>query len=238
MYNAQKQVWFNPNIEYIFDTDIIEYDMKDAGFNLIKTYKLLPQRKIQELELLGKGIDRHITIGKLQRGDKEFSDRLTNAFIEMRTIFVNTNKLDDTNIISVKKDAVFTTKLCDQLEFGHISFANKNRYSSYIRFSKIGDIEIYYSNDAIDIKNLGEHAENCHRLYLLEFIREAIQMIEEKNPRTKRWIMDFVSKYKARLLDEEYYLKFDRKSREFDPFFNYSNVIVPMVLMICKEIPI
>lgn len=237
MYNPQKQVWFNPSIEYLFDEDIIEYDMKDAGFNLIKTYNLLPQRKIQELELLGKGIDRHIMIGKLQRDDKEFSKRLTNAFIEMRSTFVNVNKLDDTNIISVKKDAIFTTKRCDQLEFGQIRFADKNRYSSYIRFSNIGDIEIYYSDNGMDIKGLGDHAENCHRLYLLEFIREVIQMLEEKNPRTKRWIMGFISKYKAKLLDEEYYLKFDRKSRELDPLFNYRNIIIPIVTIICKEIP-
>ena len=153
-YNPNKQVWFNPNIEYIFDTDIIEYDMKDAGFNIIKEYRLLPERTIKDLEMLGKGIDRHIAIGKMQGKDKEFSDRLSQKFAEMRAVFIDSNSLADSDIISVKKDAIFTIKECDVTMFGNIHFAEKNRYSSYIRFSNIGDIEIYYSDNGMDIKGL------------------------------------------------------------------------------------
>ena len=49
-YNPSKTTWFNPDIEYLFNNEIIEYDMKDAGFNIIKQFKLLPDIKIKELE--------------------------------------------------------------------------------------------------------------------------------------------------------------------------------------------
>ena len=96
----------------------------------------------------------------MQGKDKEFSDRLSQKFAEMRAVFIDSNSLADSDIISVKKDAIFTIKECDVTMFGNIHFAEKNRYSSYIRFSNIGDIEIYYSDNGMDIKGLGESSTN------------------------------------------------------------------------------
>ena len=49
LYNPNRSNWFNPNIQYLFDEEIIEYDIRDAGFSLIRQYKLLSPDKIQEL---------------------------------------------------------------------------------------------------------------------------------------------------------------------------------------------
>ena len=61
-YNPSKSTWLNPNIEYLFNDDIIEYDIHDAGFSLIQQYQLLPPEKIKELERIPKGIQRHIQV--------------------------------------------------------------------------------------------------------------------------------------------------------------------------------
>ena len=236
-YNSHKQLWFNPNIEYIFDTTIIEYDIADAGFSIIKEYRLLPRQKIMELEMLGKGIERHIAIGKLQGSDKVFSSKFTEKFAEIRSVFVNSNDLTDNDILSVKKDAIFTTKKCYNVEFGNIRFVEKNVYSSYIRFSNINNIEIYYSNDLFDIKNIGESSANKHRLFMLDTIKSIISMIENKDQRVKRFINDFIKKYKSHQLDDEYYIKFDSASKDIDLLFNFKNVIIPLVTIICKEVP-
>lgn len=237
-YDPHKQVWFNPNIEFIFDTELIEYDARDAGFNIIKEYKLLPQSTITELEILGKGLERHIAIGKLQGQDREFSKKFTDKFAEVRAIFIDVNNLTDNDIVSVKKDAIFTTHRCDITEFGGIRFASKNQYSSYIRFHEIGDIEIYYSENSLDVKGLGQNTENRHRLYMLEFIRQCMRMIEVRDQRVRRFIMEFVRKYKSRELDDEYYLKFERNGKDMDLLFNYQQVIIPLIMIILKEIPI
>ena len=55
IYDPSKSIWKNPNIEYLFNDDIIEYDIKDAGFSLIKQHRLLPDETIRNLEKLGKG---------------------------------------------------------------------------------------------------------------------------------------------------------------------------------------
>ena len=237
MYDYKKSTWLNPNIEYLFNADIIEYDMKDGGFSLIKQFNLLPQEKIKELERIDKGIMRHIEVGKLQRENKEFSKALNDKFAEVRRIFIASNELTDNDIISVKKDAIFTTKPCKRVNFGKVHFADKNHYTSYIRFPNINNIEIYYGDNGIDIKGMGDIAVNTHRLYLIEFLKKTIDMIENKDPRVKRYICKFISDYKFNNLGSEtYYLEFNNKSRDFNALFNYKNLLIPIVQIVQREV--
>lgn len=235
MYDPNKQVWLNPNIEYLFDQDIIEYDMRDAGFSLIKQYKLLPEEIIRRLSGIEKH-QRHIEVGKIQGKDKEFSKALSNKFAEIRKLFIESNKLTDDEIISVKKDAIFTIGFCSKTKFGGILFNQKNHYSSYIRFPNVRDLEIYYSSDNIDIKGMSDSTVNRHRLYMLEFIRKIIDMIESNNSSVKRYIINFIGEYKNRELDETFYLEFNNKSKDINPLFNYQNIIIPLIQIINKEI--
>lgn len=235
-YDPRKSVWLNPNIEYLFNDEIIEYDIQDAGFSLIKQYHLLPDEKIRELTLMGKGKERHIAVGILQRNDKEFTKNLMDKFAEIRRIFISMNDLKDDDIISIKKDAIFTTKICNKTKFDNIVFAEKNHYTSYIRFPNVNNIELYYSTKGIDVKGMNDHAVNRHRLYMMEFIRKYINMVEGKNPRVKRYIMDFIMQYKALELDEAYYLEFNSVSKELNVLFNFQNIIIPLAQIILKEI--
>ena len=234
-YNPYKSTWLNPSIEYLFGQDIIEYDIRDAGFNIIKQYKLLPDDKIRELSIMQKGDQRHIAIGKLQRDDKILSTKLMEKFAEVRAIFLSANNLTDDNIISVKKDAIYTIGTCNRLKFGGIEFINKNHYTSYIRLPDINNLEMYYNQDRIDIKGMSDHAVNRHRLYMYEFIKSIIQMIENNDPKVKRVIMRFINDYKYQNLDEEFYIEFNNMSRELNPLFNYKNIIIPLTQIILKE---
>ena len=235
MYDSKKTNWLNPYIQYLFDEDIIEYDMKDAGFNIIKQFKLLPSEKIMELEKMGKGFDRHKAIGILQR-DREFSTRLLDKFAEMRGLFVGYNNLGDNNIIAVKKDAIFTIGECKKTKFGGIEFAQKNRYSSYIRFEDNHNIEIYYSNELTDVKGMSESSLNRHRFYILQFLREVIAKLEDKNSSVRRDLIKFIMDYKSMTLDETYYLEFNNKSTDINPVYNYQKVLIPLVQIIEKEL--
>ena len=234
LYNPNKSTWLNSNIEYLFNNDITEFDIKDAGINIIQEYKLLDQQTINNLLNLPK-LDRHIAIGKLQSKDKNFSLALMNKFAEIRNIFININKLED-NIISVKKDAIYTFKKCDRTKFGKIEFIPKNVYTSYIRFSDNMNIEIYYSNDKLDIKGIGDHSLNKHRLYLLEFLKKIISYLESKDSSIKRYIKNFIMDYKFMKLDDAYYLEFNNLSKDFNPIYNYQKLLIPLIQIILKEI--
>lgn len=234
-YNPSKSTWLNPDIEYLFNNEIIEYDIRDAGFSLIKQFKLLPDDKIRELTSIDKGFERHRAIGMLQRNNSELSKSLSDKFTEIRTIFIGANKLSDNNIISVKKDAIYTIGPCSKLKFGSIIFIAKNSYTSYIRFPNVNNIEIYYSSGTMDIKGIGDVSLNKHRLYMMEFLRRTISMLELKDIRIKRWITNFIADYKSGNLDDGFYLEFNNLSKDINPIYNYQNIVVPMVQIILRE---
>lgn len=235
-YNPSKTTWMNPNIEYLFNTDIIEYDIQDAGFSLIRQYRLLPDDKIRELERLGKGLDRHIAVGMLQRDDKEFSKKLGEKFAEIRTLFLYNNSLSDNDIVSVKKDAIYTIGPCKKTSFGKIKFREKSHYTSYIRFSQIQNLEMYYSHDGIDVKGMSESSVRIHNLHWMELFREIFPMIESRSPRVKRKFMQFVDQYKADEVEEEFYIEFNNVSRNMNKLHNFQRVIVPLVQIIQREV--
>lgn len=234
-YDPSRSTWLNPDIEYLFDNEIIEYDIRDAGFSIIKYYKLLDPDVIKELSLMEK-MHRHITIGKLQGKDKDFSKRLMDKFTEVRSVFISVNDLSDNNIISVKKDAIFTIGECGKIKFGKIEFVPKNKYSSYIRFVNNMNIEIYYGSGMVDIKGMGTHAINRHRLYLLEFIKHMIRCFESKDISIKRYLKRFIDDYKTSKLDEEYYLEFNNLSRNINPLYNFQKLIIPITQIVLREI--
>lgn len=235
-YNPSKSTWLNPNIEYLFNDDIIEYDIHDAGFSLIQQYQLLPPEKIKELERIPRGIQRHIQVGVLQRDDKEFSKRLTDKFTEVRALFMMMNQLKDDSIISVKKDAIYTIGKVKRTTFGKVKFMEKNHYSSYIRFPDISNLELYYGENGIDVKGMGDAAVNRHRLYMLEFLRKLIKLIEEQDSSVKRKFMRFFNQYKFDELDEEFYIEFNNVSRDQNKLFNYANLLIPLLKIIMREV--
>lgn len=235
IYKPEKSIWFNPNIEYLFDKEIYEYDLEDAGFNIIKQYNLLPQNEIERLSKIEKGFKRHKEIGIMQR-DKNLSDALSNKFTEVRRMFIEANNIKDYNLISVKKDAFFIIGSVRKLKFDKLKFNTKNSYSSYIRFTNIQNIEIYYGNNGIDVKGIRESSLNKHRIYILEFIINTIKGIENNSSSVKRKLISFIDKYKQGDLDEEYYLEFNNKSKEINPLFNYQNIIIPLTNIILREV--
>lgn len=237
LYDYKQTTWMNPNISYLFDDEIVEWDIKDAGFSLIKEFKLLPTEEINRLSKMEKGIGRHIEIGKMQKNDLEFSNRLLNAFADARKFFMQMNNITDDDIISVKKDAFFITKKPNRVNFGQIHFVAKNSYSSYLRFPNIHNIEIYYMPDGnMDFKQISDSCVDRHRLYTVEFLKGFIKRMENHDNSVKRYIMKYITEYKFLQMDEEYYLEFNNKSRDVNPLFNYREVLIPLLSVIIKEV--
>lgn len=212
----KSDTFINDNIFYLFNKTIYEYDMKSAGYNLSRAYKLLPEDKLEELGRLKKD-RRSIEIGNIQRANPEYKERLKQAFEEARRMFFEANNLQSDEIISIKKDAIFTTKYCNCTKFlDYIEFRPKHEYSSYIRLNK--KIELYYSDSQLDIKGLGDEIIEYHKDYMISFIRLFFQKMETEDAATVLGFMRrFIDKYKRRELPVGYYRRFDRDPR-FDTF--------------------
>lgn len=234
-YTPDRSTWLNPNIEYLLNEDIIEYDMKSAGLSLIKQFRLLDPKLIEELSHMEK-FAATVRIGKLQGKDHAFSKALLGKFAEMRSAFITANGLTDDRIISVKKDAIFTIGSCDRLEFGEVVFVPKNSYSSYLRLTEIANaVELYLGEASTDVKGISDISLARHRLYLLQFIEKMIGYLETKNTSVKHYLRNFIARYRSGELDEGYYLEFNSVSATIDPVFNYLKVIKPLVQITLRE---
>lgn len=234
MYQPNMTTYLNPDIEYLFDHPIYEYDMKNAGFSIINEFHLLSQDIIRDLSKMEK-MKQTIEIGKLQRDDKEFSKRLLEKFAYCRKIFLMENDIQDDEIISVKKDAFFITNKCFKTKFGMIQFRIKNEYSSYLRLVENHNIELYYNDETLDIKGIGESGIYKHKLYMIAFINDMMGKLETHDSGVKRYLKSFIRRYKSNLLDEAYYLEFNNKSMEIDPYYNWIHVVTPFVKLITMQ---
>lgn len=205
----ERDTFNNMNIFYLFNQDIHEYDMKEAGFSLTQEYQLLPEKKIKTLLSHGKE-KRRIELGLIQREDPNFKEKLKKAFIQARKEFLEANQLDVNDIISIKKDAIFVTKTCKKEKFGtYIDFRSKNHYTSFIRLNK--QIELYYHEPEIDVKGIREEKIEEHRPFLYHFLQQYFQRMEsESSEKVIDFVRRFITKYKKGELEVGYYQRFSR----------------------------
>lgn len=208
----ERDIYTIPDTDFLISKTINEYDIRSAGYNLIIYFKLLPKSMIEYLSGLSKS-DRHVQIGIFERNDREFAKKLTKSFADIRKIFFDENNLDDDNIISIKKDAIFTIgRECQKTKFNNIEFIKKNKYSS---FHKFDNIEMYYrsSKNILDIKGIRDELLYQHEMYFISFLKRVFKLIEFNDQKTfisfmKRFIMD----YKNRNLDIRYYRELSPES--------------------------
>ena len=93
-----KLLWLNNGIQYMFNNNIVEYDMVTASLSISERYGLLDKKLIDELKLLPKE-KRTRRIGLIQRDDKDFSKQFLEKELEVRKQFIETNNLDEHNIV-------------------------------------------------------------------------------------------------------------------------------------------
>ena len=259
----RRDTYLNKNNELILNQPIIEYDLKSANTSLCRFYNLLSEKKIKEIENLPKH-DRVVVIGKLQRNDREFKEKFNNAFKEMRRMFFEENQLDEEDILSVKKDAIFTFKRCKHTQFGDsCKFVKKNKYTSFIYLNRM--IELYFNRGGIcdnkprvDVKGISDISLAKHEDYLLDFFAKLFTYLEDGDEKLLfKFISHFVSQYKHLQLPVGYYREFNNLSvirvkdldatfndERFLPFadpqnhldidYNFANVIIPLINLILR----
>lgn len=199
----------NRNILYLFNKDITEYDIKSANTSISREFGLLPESKIKWLEGMDRG-RRHTTVGTLQGSDKVFNEGLKNGFATCRKYFIEANDLERDDIISIRKDAIWTTRSCRFTEFGkNIKFKEKQKFTSFIRLDK--HTEIFYNPGKIRVSGIDDNVVKKHENFMLDFISKWFHKMETEHPEEViRYTRKFIDRYKRRELGVNYYRRFDR----------------------------
>ena len=203
--------FINPNIPYIFNREIIEYDLKEAGYSIVREFNLLDDKRLGVLDTLDK-TSRHVKLGIYQRDDKDFKENYIKAFSIARRFFIEDNNLTKDDIISIKKDALFICKRCEHQKFGkYLHFRPKNIYTSYIRLDN--KLELYYSKDKLDVKGIKDEYLELHKDYIIKFIKTYFNKIETEDSKSVlNYVRRYIDKYKNKELEVGYYRTFDKRS--------------------------
>ena len=211
---SQKDSYIIPNIDYMINVYIREYDISQANINILLSKELIDHNLYKKLSIMKK-IDRQIFIGKLMNSNKGVHKALTKGFAEYRKKFFEANDLSDNNILSIKKDAIYVINTIPKnIVFDHVEFLNKATYTS---FYKLGNLEAYYRSsldgEVLDIKGISDNKLILHKDYFIEFLCTIFYEIQSGILKhALAMVQGFYDKYVQLELDTSYYRSFDSYS--------------------------
>lgn len=202
--------YLNKEIEFIFGNDIHEYDIKSAGFNIIKKFKFLPDEQIQWLEGLERH-SRHVAIGKLEKSVPDLTKNLKRGFTACRKKLMLENDIVDNDILSIKKDAIFIVgRALQNTKFDNIEFVEKNVYESYIYLNRV---EFYFNDEICDCKGITDEKVALHQNYMLDIFKELGKLMRHSNhKRQLAFLKEVAVAYRNRELEHGYYRELNKRS--------------------------
>ena len=205
------------DIDYLIATTISEYDIRKANISILYSEGVIDKSHYEFLYSADR-MTRQVEVGYMIRNDKDIQHALDEGLKKYKKIFFEANGISDSDILSIKNDAVFIMKKKpSNTKFGVVEFVNKNSYSSFIKICK--RLEVYFRSDIannrfdIDIKGIADSKLPSHSA-ILSVIADVLYFIEVGDLKDGlKYISDFYNQYINRLLPIEFYRNFDDESQ-------------------------
>jgi hypothetical protein len=201
-----KHNYLNKDIAYLRNNIIREYDMVNAGINILRHNNIFSQEEYDQLNSMDK-LEKNILVGKFLKNNPDISDALMNEFINIRKELFDRNGITDDDVLSIKKDAIFViNKKIHDLELNEFyQFQEKNKYIGYMN---IDNKEFYYdmTKRRLDIKGFSKHIKEFHKDYLFKELEELmyLDLSDEKNMVFEK-LIQFKYNFVTKELPKEYY---------------------------------
>ena len=226
-----KHIRYKAEIPFIISQLIREYDISKANINILFKYGILSESQYQYF-LKCPRMERQITIGKMEKNNPKIIKIKQQGIEESRKLFFDANDISDTDVLSIRNDAIFLiNKTAKITKFENIEFLNNNTFSSFYSLDH-KDLEAYYMYDSfsqkekITIKGMKPEELVKHENFFLDFLLAVFQSAElEGVEETIKLIASFNQLYVGLELDVEYYRNFDNMSRYIINTKNHSNYL-------------
>lgn len=211
-----EKVNYVSGLRFIFSNYIREYDLSKANINILYSKGAIDTSMYNRLMVASRE-ERQITIGLLELRNRELINVKADGIIEAKKMLFEANNIEDSDILSIKNDAVFViNKVLRYTKFGnYIDFKLKN---TFMNFVYLGGIEVYYGYNKISgieniqTKGLGKKAY-LHKDFMIDFIIYIISEIEVGNIASAvSCYTDFFNDYINGKLDIGYYREFNSES--------------------------
>ena len=204
-----KDNYTNQNIDFLISNFIREYDISKANISILLSKGFINQEEFNYYASLK---NRSVVIGHLLQHNPEMNKALTEGFVEYRKKLFEANNIQDDDILSIKKDAIFVlNKELQHTQFDYVNFLCKNVYTSYY---KIGRYEFYYMIDRIkgietlDVKGM-KKSMYLHDGYFNELLKCVFECAELDIQEAIMILTTFLSSYMNREVNDEFYREYN-----------------------------
>ena len=193
---------------------IYEYDISKANISILLDSGYIDYSRYQYYLNMEKK-QRQIQIGYLQTYDSNVIKILDKGFANARQNLVMKNHIQDTEIVSIKKDAIFTTKVLEHVNFGNIHFSVKNKYDLFCHLNKL---EIYFGISSensyiFDLKGIRDDRLEKHQFGYNRFLCEIFNyIIFDKIEDAIKYTMSIIKEYDSRHLPIDFYREYNSQS--------------------------
>lgn len=193
--------------ENIIIDRIYEYDISMANVSVLKRSGKFDEERLEYLSQLPK-MEREVTIGKLIREDRSIQTAIKKGIHLARWNLFKENQIKDTEVISIKNDAVFVRgRVLKVTKFGPVEFKRKHQYAMFMKMDRM---EFYYDRkrNIVDIKGINDTVlkEPDHQNGILRFIGTVMEyIVMDRKTQLHEYLFQFIHAYKARELPYPYY---------------------------------
>lgn len=240
---SDKDTYLAP-VKYLIGRDIREWDISKANISILRYLGVIDNVKYTELYNADR-MYRQVQVGLMQK-DERVSRALSNGFKQMRAMFCEANGIVDTDILSIKKDAIYLVDKIPPItsfsnQNGDVTFVSKHQYTS---FFKLGGLELYFYHDIrdvsiLDVKGISDNVLELHKPYMLDFMSYIFKLLQRHMLEDAvDSIQGFYNDYISISLPIGYYRELDNRSLYKTNYNIGGFTYVPMVHVIDDQIDI
>lgn len=219
MSRLWEKVSYRSPVQFLLDTQIIEYDISKANINVLFDAGVLALDQYNYFMNCPK-IERSIAIGKMQGRDPNITAVLKSGIANARKVFIEQNNISDSSILAIRNDAItiigdnpiYNLNITDNVKFRiagvYRSYYNLNNIEYFYNYDLINKIEI------LDIKGLGDISISLHKDYMLDFFKELFYTAQIEGVKNAISLLQSVyDRYIKRELSVNYYRELNSESR-------------------------
>lgn len=215
MYDPRRKTYLAP-IPYLISHYIYEYDISKANLNIMYHQGVINKEEYDLIKTFPKQ-QREIYFGLAQK-DPEKDKALQEGLTIFRQKFLESNQIPETNLLSVKNDALFIVDIVPKFTvFDNIEFIRKNVYTS---FYKLGKLEVYYYLDSvnnkeiIDVKGISDDKlQKYHYEFFIQLLCTIFECVQTSSAGDALILINMIiQNYINMQLPIEYYREFNTDS--------------------------
>lgn len=201
----RKHNYTRRDVNYIKNTPITEYDMSNAGINILLTHGKFTKEFVDYLNTLDK-LTKNITVGKILQEHPDWNKLMMEEFIKIRGEFMYLNNLEDSDILSIKKDAIFVINKKPKILQVHENyiFREKGVYDTYLNVRN-KEFYINIEKGTYDVKGFSKKVVDIQEDCFIDFIITCTLLDKEDRFKLYQHIKNFRNDFLEYKLDKEFY---------------------------------